>query len=612
MSYRSIKRVFGETSIERKCRLLFLASLVLLIVGAFTLVSQVSRSLVIKTTRGKARDLFDILLLRTHFEKWDTSNADDWVHNVARDFFRADYEYELIAPDDGSKLALIPDRIPENPAEAAIVRDLKSRYDDYLREQQRVAQLDSARLSADADATKLSPSMLPSTVNTPANSPVNSPAAKLRDVVFFEERLPERDEYRYFAPIVWQKTCLNCHQTLVTTGAISASDSAATQEQQIPFRVVKLVLPYKSTQDAITQVNAILWTVGIVTVFVAMIVLYIIVRYVVVKPLKHLRDVSDDISRGHLETRAEIRTGDEFQELADSFNRMLRHLTETQHNLRQVNGELDAKVDELAQLNMRLYDMNRLKGDFLANMSHELRTPLNSIIGFSEVLQGIDTLNDKQKRYAQNIQKSGRLLLEMINDILDLAKVEAGRMEVRPTEFSIETIVQAQCDLVRQMSEEKNIDVLVDVTPDLPLVFQDQGKIQQILTNLLSNAIKFTPEGGRILVTGRADSQGRLELQVSDTGVGIAPEDREIIFEKFRQGQIVVGDDGLTRRFSGTGLGLSIVRELCKLLGGEITVASELGKGSTFTVVLPWYRNEPSRSDLPRSDALPLPSGTPS
>lgn len=610
MSYRSIKRVLGETSIERKCRLLFLASLVLLIAGAFTLVSEVSRSLVVKTTRDKARDLFDMLLLRTHFEKWDTANSDDWVQSVARDFFRADYEYELIAPDDGSKLGLIVDRLPDDDTEAAIVRELKTKFDDYVREQQRLAQQDSVRLAAATEASKLTPSMLPSTVSSSPHTARDLPASKLRDVVFFEQRLPQQNEYQYYAPIVWQKTCFGCHQTLVNTGAISASDSAAAQEQQIPFRVVKLVLPYKSTQDALSQVNAILWTVGIVTVFVAMIALYIIVRYVVVKPLKHLRDVSDDISRGHVETRAEIRTGDEFQELADSFNRMLRHLTETQNNLRQVNGELDAKVDELAQLNMRLYDMNRLKGDFLANMSHELRTPLNSIIGFSEVLQGIDTLNDKQKRYAQNIQKSGRLLLEMINDILDLAKVEAGRMEVRPTEFSIDMIVNAQCDMVRSMSEEKNIDVLVDVTPDLPLVWQDQGKIQQILTNLLSNAIKFTPEGGRIHVTARADSQGRLELQVSDTGVGIAPEDREIIFEKFRQGQIVVGDDGLTRRFSGTGLGLSIVKELCKLLGGEITVASELGKGSTFTVLLPWYRPEPHRPEHSRGDALPMTLGT--
>jgi signal transduction histidine kinase len=230
-------------------------------------------------------------------------------------------------------------------------------------------------------------------------------------------------------------------------------------------------------------------------------------------------------------------------------------------------------------------------------MSHELRTPLNSIIGFSEVLQGIDSLTDKQKRYAQNIQKSGRLLLEMINDILDLAKMESGKMEVRPSEFRIGTLVSAQCDLVRSLAEEKNIDVEVSVDGDSPPLYQDQGKVQQILTNLLSNAIKFTPEGGRISVSARRDGQGRLELTVADTGVGIAEEDREIIFEKFRQSKAVFGEDGMTRAYSGTGLGLSIVKELCKLLGGEIAFESQLGKGSTFTVLVPWTRHDVSERD---------------
>jgi two-component system, NarL family, sensor histidine kinase BarA len=257
--------------------------------------------------------------------------------------------------------------------------------------------------------------------------------------------------------------------------------------------------------------------------------------------------------------------------------------------LQRVNFDLDAKVDELAQLNMRLHEMNRLKGDFLATMSHELRTPLNSIIGFSDLLAGIETLNEKQRRYAKTIHKSGRDLLEMINDILDLAKLEAGKMDLRLSEFRIEAIIQTQCDMVSSLTEEKNIDLAVEIEDDLPPLFQDQAKVQQILTNLLSNAIKFTPEGGRIVVGARADRRGYVEMFVADTGVGIAEADREIIFEKFRQGT-VVSRDNLTREFSGTGLGLSIVKELCKLLGGEVSVESELGKGSTFRVLIPWMR----------------------
>jgi signal transduction histidine kinase len=203
-------------------------------------------------------------------------------------------------------------------------------------------------------------------------------------------------------------------------------------------------------------------------------------------------------------------------------------------------------------------------------------------------LQGIDTLTDKQKRYAQNIRKTGRVLLDMINDILDLAKIEAGKMDQRLSEFRIGPVVNAQCDMVRSLSEEKNIDLCLQIQPDLPPLFQDQNKIQQILLNLLSNAIKFTPEGGRITVGVRRDAMERLVLSVADTGVGIKAEDRDVIFEKFRQSSRAAGDGNLTREYSGTGLGLSIVKELCKLLGGEITFESELGKGSTFIVTLPW------------------------
>ena len=175
---------------------------------------------------------------------------------------------------------------------------------------------------------------------------------------------------------------------------------------------------------------------------------------------------------------------------------MLRTLITIQEELRQANVNLDGKVDELAQLSMRLYEMNRLKSDFLATMSHELRTPLNSILGFSEVLAGIHSLDDKQKRYVQNIQKSGKTLLEMINDILDLAKMESGRMEIRLTEFRVQQIIAAQADMARPLAERKNIDLDTSIEPDLPPMRQDQARVQQILNNLLSNAIKFTPEGG--------------------------------------------------------------------------------------------------------------------
>ena len=337
----------------------------------------------------------------------------------------------------------------------------------------------------------------------------------------------------------------------------------------------------------INQNRAILISAALVTAILAMVASYAIVRYVIVKPVKHLRDVSDAIAAGKLTVRAQIQTGDEFEELSHAFNRMLHNLVAMQQELRAVNHDLDRKVDELAQANLALFEMNRLKSDFLATMSHELRTPLNSIIGFSEVLSGSDQLNERQRRYATNIQTSGKMLLGMINDILDLAKIESGKMEVRTEDFSIRDVCEALASLARPIAERKNIDLECRLDEAIPLMRQDPGKLRQVLYNLLSNAIKFTPEGGRVSL--RAHAEGRfVVIAVADTGIGIAEEDRETIFEKFRQaGKPGQGDGVLTREHQGTGLGLSIVRELTKLLGGDVHLESRPGQGSTFTIRIP-------------------------
>jgi signal transduction histidine kinase len=300
-----------------------------------------------------------------------------------------------------------------------------------------------------------------------------------------------------------------------------------------------------------------------------------------------------------------IHTGDEFEELGAAFNRMLRQLLRQQDELRAVNGELDSKIDELAQLNMRLYEMNKVKSDFLATVSHELRTPLNSILGFSDLLSTAKMLDEKQRRYAGNIERSGRQLLDMINDMLDLAKIESGRMEVRPSEFEVGAVVLTQCDMFRPLSEKKQIELDCEIAPDLPPMYQDRGKIEQILNNLLSNAVKFTPDGGRIHVTARQDRRGDLRLIVADTGVGINESEQQAVFEKFRQGaSVLAGGDAMKREYSGSGLGLSIVRELARLLGGDVTLESELGRGSEFTVILPWSVVEPAMGSTAVGDDL--------
>ena len=573
MAYRTFKRAFGETNLERKCRLLFGVCLGLLVFGAFYWVDGIAESLVQRTTDQIGRDLVNVSLIHLHWTRWETNEEyEKLLEEMTRDLVPGNYTWTVLSlgPDEVPWSNIGEGQAPESEGEQALLQKLKAKW---------LADL-AAESPRPEEAAK-------SAAGPPPQAPGEEKPASPIQPASGALQLPSQGKYCYYEPVYWKKSCKRCHAPIV--GAVSAADvSAAFNRDASPFRIVKITIPYKATKEAINRTRAILIAAAILTVFVAMVMLYVIVRYVIVKPLKHLRDVSDEISRGNTELRADIHTNDEFEELATAFNRMLRHLTETQAELRQVNENLDAKVDELAQANMRLFEMNRLKSDFLANMSHELRTPLNSIIGFSEVLQGIVSLTDTQRRYARNIQKSGRVLLEMINDILDLAKLEAGKMEVRPSEFRIDAVIHAQCDVVRSLTDEKNIDLEVRVPEDAPPLYQDQSKVQQILTNLLSNAIKFTPEGGRITVAAGRDAEGRLELTVADTGVGIPEEDREIIFEKFRQSKAVLGGDGLTREYSGTGLGLSIVKELSKLLGGEVTFASELGRGSTFKVTLPW------------------------
>lgn len=583
MGYRSLKQYLGETDLERKCRFLFGVALVLWIGSAFWWVDHIGEKLVVNTTNNKGRDLVDTVLYDVHMDHWTTEPNEKAVRQMlVKGLLTARFNWKILSTDPHQTDAVLPKNVwlPENKAEELLMEELRS---------EQTQQLQAAQIRAATPAVV-------STTPDPLAVAEQPQAEKELRPVFRSLISRERGKYHYYEPVYWKQSCISCHESFNGKYAESIADSPPNSGlNAFPFFVVKVTMPYEETRQAISHTRATLLTVGILTVVMAMGALWVIVRYVIVKPLNHLRDVSDAVAHGLTDQRAEINTGDEFEDLATSFNKMLQHLVDTQLKIRNVNKDLDAKVDELAQVNLRLYEMNRMKSDFLANMSHELRTPLNSIIGFSEVLQGIESLTEKQRRYAQNIQKSGRLLLDMINDILDLAKVEAGQMELRLSEFQLDRIVHAQCDMVRSLTDEKNIDLVVNMEPDLPEMYQDQSKIQQILTNLLSNAIKFTPEGGRITVSAKCTPQGMIALSIADTGVGIAEADREIIFEKFRQGTAVLGRDNLTREYSGTGLGLSIVRELCRLMGGEVSLESELGKGSTFTVTIPWMAlNSPS------------------
>jgi GAF domain-containing protein len=239
---------------------------------------------------------------------------------------------------------------------------------------------------------------------------------------------------------------------------------------------------------------------------------------------------------------------------------------------------------EIQQKGRELEVANRHKSEFLANMSHELRTPLNAIIGFSEVLlQGIfGPLNDKQREYQDDVLTSGKHLLTLINDILDLSKIEAGRMELEPTTFTMAAALDSGFTIVRERAARHGITLRAELPKDLPPVEADERKVKQILYNLLSNAVKFTPDGGRVEVRASAQD-GELRIDVRDTGIGIAPEDQARVFEEFRQ-------VGRERSREGTGLGLTLTKRFVELHGGRLWLESEPGKGSTFSFTLPLRR----------------------
>jgi signal transduction histidine kinase/putative methionine-R-sulfoxide reductase with GAF domain len=238
---------------------------------------------------------------------------------------------------------------------------------------------------------------------------------------------------------------------------------------------------------------------------------------------------------------------------------------------------------EIQEKSAQLEVANKHKSEFLANMSHELRTPLNAIIGFSEVLSDrmFGELNEKQADYMKDIHESGKHLLSLINDILDLSKIEAGRMDLELSSFDLPSALSNAMTLVRERAQRHAIQLSLDVDPRLGSFEADERKFKQIVVNLLSNAVKFTPDGGKVEVRAKLDTD-HVAIAVKDTGIGIAPEDHAAVFEEFKQ----VGRD-YTRKAEGTGLGLALTRRFVELHGGQVRLDSALGKGSTFTVTLP-------------------------
>ncbi len=350
-------------------------------------------------------------------------------------------------------------------------------------------------------------------------------------------------------------------------------------------------------------VNAIyLLNAGAAVLAVAVGLFYILLHRIILKPVEVLRRAADRVREGDMTHRVDVGTRDEFEELANAFNAMLSALQANEQRLRAAGSALESRVSELAEANKILFDANRLKSDFLANVSHELRTPLNSINGFAELLleiaqsseQGVAETPDqraKRMRYLQYIHTAGRDLLEMINGLLEMAKLEAGRFELHVQPVSVPALCETLIGLVDPLAQRRDIELVQHVERDLPLIETDPKKLQQVVFNFLSNAVKFTGAPGstgpmrvelRAERLSDASGQDRVRISVIDNGPGISPEDQERVFEKFTQ-----VDASRTREHAGTGLGLAIAKELAGVLQCEIQLVSDMGRGSMFSVIVP-------------------------
>lgn len=372
-------------------------------------------------------------------------------------------------------------------------------------------------------------------------------------------------------------SCISCHNPQGPSSPFSRNEpigAVVIQSRGLGGEIGKTILMNR------------IWIIvaGLIGGVGAFVAFYWITQRVILSPVRQLRALANNVAEGNLGIRSSINTRDEYEKLANAFNHMLDSLQATQEKLRQANKQLDDKIAELSERNIELFRANKIKGEFLANISHEFRTPLNAILGFAEILREKPARlgSDKIQRYADNIITGGKNLLNMLNDLLDLAKAEAGKMQLHIEKTTVEELCDALVRTFSALTKKKKIKVKTILDDNLPVLDTDVGKVRQILYNFLSNAVKFTPKGGRIEIRATMPDEKTARIAITDTGCGIAEADKEKIFEKFRQ-----VDGSITRQSPGSGLGLAISKELATILAGSVGFESEVGKGSTFWLDIP-------------------------
>jgi two-component system sensor histidine kinase BarA len=370
-------------------------------------------------------------------------------------------------------------------------------------------------------------------------------------------------------------TCISCHNPEGIAKAFARNEAIGAAIVRRPAEQFKR-----------TSLMNFVWIIvaGLIGGTGAIIAFYIITQKVILHPIRQLRALANNVAEGNLDIRSAIKTRDEYEKLANAFNHMLDEIQAGQQRLRQANIQLDEKIAELSERNIELFKANKIKSEFLANISHEFRTPLNAIIGFAEIFREKPDIikEEKGRRYAENIIAGGKNLLNMVNDLLDLAKTEAGKMKLHIDTVDLRFLCKSTVAAFSELTRKNKIKVKLNIEDNVPHLLTDGGKVQQILYNFLSNAVKFTPQNGRIGINVTMPDEKHVHIAVSDTGCGIAEEDQGKVFEKFRQ-----ADGSLTREKSGSGLGLAISRELAAMLAGNIGLESKSNEGSTFWLEIP-------------------------
>ncbi|MDR4505037.1 MAG: response regulator [Candidatus Scalindua sp.] len=387
---------------------------------------------------------------------------------------------------------------------------------------------------------------------------------------------------RYMYALYVKEECLLCHGPKEKAPEVIQKNYSAGYDYKLGEikGALSVIIPKEIAEQRFASDIIFFLIVGVVSILLIVVIIFFITGKLM-RPIEKLTAAAAIVTKtGDLSTKVDISSNDEVGRLGRAFNDMSSKLRSSYSLLEQRIAE---KTAHLQEANIALKRANKLKSEFLANMSHELRTPLNAIIGFAEVLRDkiCGDLNEEQLDFVKDIHSSGYHLLQMINDILDLSKIEAGKMVLQHEVFSVTDAIQDVYHIIQGLADKKHLHLQTEIHPETKDIEADRVKFKQVLYNLLSNAIKFTSENGNI-ITKASIIDDTLQVSVTDSGIGMKPEDQEKVFKEFWQ-----ADNSFSRKYQGTGLGLALTKRIVEMHGGKIWFKSEYEKGSTFCFTLP-------------------------